>query len=109
MKKIIYIARVSDGNSDAYCAFFTHNEALSIAQEYAAHLTSKEKKDHTVSLESYTVTISDDDKRNAEDLFNALLLEEDSVTGDSNNPDTWEEITWPVDHDVLQTTEGDAE
>lgn len=96
MKKTLYIARVTDGNSDSYRAFFTLAEALGTAQEYAAHLTSAEKASHTVSLESYSVTVSDDDQRTAEALYNALLLEEDDITGDSSNPDTWQEITWPA-------------
>lgn len=96
MKKTLYIARVTDGNSDSYRAYFTRAEALGTAQEYAAHLTDAEKASHTVSLESYSVTVSDDDQRTAEALYNALLLEEDDVIGNSSNADAWQEITWPA-------------
>ena len=82
MKKTIYIARVADDNSDAYRAFFGFDAAADCARSYAAHLTARELKTHTVTLEGYPTAIEDDDPRDAETLWHDLLNDDDSVTYD---------------------------
>lgn len=69
MKKIIYIARVADDNSDAYSVTFDPAEARRIAEMDKAHLTSRELKTNTVSIEAYTVDVPDDDTRTAQQVF----------------------------------------
>lgn len=69
MKKMIYIARVADDNSDAYSVTFDQAEARRIAEMDKAHLTERELKTHTVSIEAYKVEVPDDDTRTARQVF----------------------------------------
>ena len=82
MKRIVYIARVADDNSDAYRAFFDREAAEACARDYAAHLTESEKKTHTVSLEGYPVEIAADDPRTADALWRDLLNDDAPETYD---------------------------
>lgn len=89
MKKNIWIARVADDNSDAYRAFYDMKSARKQAGNYFDHLTAGERKTHTVSVESYTVEVADDDERSADLLVQDLLVED---CEELLNPDTYEEI-----------------
>ena len=72
MKKTVYIARVADGNSDAYTAAFSREIAKQLAEIYKAHLTPGELNTHTVSVEVYTIDCPDD--MDAETAFREALL-----------------------------------
>lgn len=89
MKKNIWIARVADDNSDAYRAYYGMESARDQAVDYFDHLTAGERRTHTVSIESYSVEVPDDDDRSAEALVRDLLLED---CEELLNPDTYEEI-----------------
>ena len=86
MKKIVFIARVTDGNSDAYKAYFTREEAVKTAEMYKAHLTSAEAKTHTVSVESYEVE-AENATTTAEEAFNEACFNDEIA-----DPDNYEVI-----------------
>ncbi len=88
MKKIIWIARVADDNSDTYKACFDKKAAEDTAYGYYWHLTDKEKATHTVSVEGYEVEVPDDD-RSAEDIFNDMLISDNPAI---NEPDVYNEV-----------------
>ena len=89
--KTIWIAREANGNTDNCRVFFTRQEAEDAAHGYYAHMTERERRENTVSLESWPVDVSNDDPRTAEELWSDLLYDGDeSLYGD---PATWEEIT----------------
>lgn len=80
--KRIWIARVADDNSDAYCACFDRESAESKARSYFDHLTARERRTHSVTVEGYLVPVADDDQRDAESLWRDLLLDDDPATYD---------------------------
>lgn len=76
MKKMIYIARVADDNSDAYRATFDKAEARRIAESYKAHLTDRERRTHTVTVEGYMIEIADGETRDAQTLWDDMLIDD---------------------------------
>jgi len=82
-EKMIYIARVADDNSDAYRATFDKAEARRIAESYKAHLTDRERKTHTVTVEGYLIKIEDGETRNAETLWRDMMID-DTAPIDAN-------------------------
>ena len=85
MQKAIWIARTSDGSSDSYDAFFDRDKAVSHAGYLFDHLTSWEKKTHTVSLEEYIADVSPDDSRSAKELFEDMLRDDAPELNDSES------------------------
>ena len=69
MKKLIYVARSFDGNTDAYKVFFNKQDALDAACEYYYHLTPAERNKNVVSIEGYLVKVPDKDKRTAKRIY----------------------------------------
>lgn len=69
MKKIIYIAEVSDDNSSTYTATFDRAAARKAAVQYKGHLTARELETHTVSVSAYEIEVADGDTRSADQLF----------------------------------------
>lgn len=82
--KRIYIAREADDNSDTYRAYFDRESAESMAWQYFTHLTARERRTRSVTVEGYLVPVDDDDPRDAETLWRDLLLDDDPAT---YNPD----------------------
>ena len=69
MKKLIYVARSSGGNTNAYKVFFNKQDALDAACEYYYHLTPAECEKNVVSIEGYLVKVPDKDKRTAKRIY----------------------------------------
>lgn len=57
--KPVFIARVATEYEDVYEASFDKETAVKAAETMAAHLTAKERKTHTVSVEKFTVPVAD--------------------------------------------------
>ena len=60
MDKNVYIARVATATEDAYNAYYTREAAEKQAREWYNHLTERERKNHTVSVEMYIITAEQD-------------------------------------------------
>ena len=75
MKKMLYIARVATQNSDDYIATFDKTEAQKQAYQYKGHLTERELKDHTVTVEGYSIDVPEDDNRTAKQVYFDLCNE----------------------------------
>ena len=89
--KTIWIARSANDGADVMRCFFSREEALQTARMYFNHLTDREKKFNTVSVESHRVDVSDDDTRTAQELYDWLYdISENAWIED---PATYEVIT----------------
>ena len=89
--KTIWIARSANDNTDVMRCFFSREEALQTARMYFNHLTDREKKFNTVSVESHRVDVSEDDTRTAQQLYDWLC--DISVDAWVEGPATYEVIT----------------
>lgn len=79
----IYIITYGTIGADYECAyFFSISDAISAALDIEAHLTSRERRDHTVLAEGYTVRLPDDYT-----VSTARCLDRDLVNGDVESPD----------------------
>lgn len=88
--KTIYIARSANDNTDSVRVSFSRDEAQREARYLFDHLTDRERRANTVSVEAYRVDVSEDDPRSAEQLYNDLMADgDDALLGD---PAEWEEI-----------------
>lgn len=88
--KTIYIARSANDNTDSIRVTFRRDEARREARCLYDHLTDRERRVNTVSVEAYRVDVSEDDPRSAEQLYNDLMADgDDALFGD---PAEWEEI-----------------
>ena len=88
--KTIWIARSANDNTDVMQCFFSKEEALQTAHMYYNHLTDREKKFNTVSVESYNADVSDTDTRTAEQLYCHLMDDYEVMV---NGPTTYEKVT----------------
>lgn len=89
--KPIWITRSANDSADAMRCFFSREEALQTAHMYFSHLTDREKKLTTVSVESHHVAVSEDDTRTAQELYDYLY--DISENGWIEDPATYEVIT----------------
>ena len=92
IKKIIYVARSSDNNTDVYKAFFNRQDALDAACEYYYHLTPKERETNIVSIESYVTKVSEKDTRTAKRLYDDLLAKDSPDVANPVEYETIEEV-----------------
>lgn len=74
MKKTVYIARESDDNTDTVKAFWSREAAAQAADMMLYHLTDRERKSTTVSIERYDL---ETDATTAEEAFKAALDADD--------------------------------
>ena len=75
--KTVYIARVADNNTDDYKAFFDAKDARKYAEYFESHLTPKELKNNTISLETYILPdVAADDSRSATELVRDMLIDD---------------------------------
>ena len=89
MKKKIFVARSSNGNTDSCAAFFDKKDAEARARYWYGNLTASEKATNIVTVETYRANVSESDARDAETLFNDLLDTFDELI---QNPVTFERI-----------------
>lgn len=88
--KTIYIARSANDNTDSIRISYSREEAQREARYQFNHLTDRERRTNTVSVEAYRVSVPEDDPRSAEQLYNDLMAAGDeALFGD---PAEWEEI-----------------
>lgn len=88
--KTIWIASSQGTYDGVSSAYFTREEAVDTAEYWWAHLTDKERRTTTVSVESWLADVDEDDLRDAETLYRDMI--EDHGPLDSWDPITWEEI-----------------
>ena len=75
MKKIIYIAETGTDDNTTATAFFTEAEAQKEAEYLYDHLTNREKKTHTVSVQAFEIDCEAD--QSAEEAYRDWCLYSD--------------------------------
>jgi len=72
MIKLIWIARSANSNTDSMAVYDDQASALDWAKDAYYHLTERERRANTVSVESYAVEVPDGDTRTARDIYDWL-------------------------------------
>lgn len=100
MNKALYITNTAaGGDSFDICVTFDHAEATEAARMEYQHLTEKERKGSTISVESYIIELAEDDTRDAKTLYHDLLEEDDDQL---YNASTYEEYQPEWTHAELE-------
>jgi len=108
MKKNLYVARTADSFEDTFKVFYNKEDATEAAKDMFYHLTARERGENTVTVETYLVTVEENDERTAEQLYSDLLDEEspevlnipdyDEITEIERDPELW--YAWHTDPEV---------